>query len=38
MFSIVGRNSELSKLAEERLEDRIKKLNEKRVKYKLSEL
>jgi hypothetical protein len=38
MFSTVGRNSELTKLAEERLEDRIKVLNERRALYKLSEL
>lgn len=36
MFSTVGRNAELTKLAEERLEDRMKILNERRVLYKLS--
>jgi hypothetical protein len=36
MFSTVGRNAELTKLAEERLEDRLKVLNERRILYKLS--
>jgi len=38
VFSTVGRNVELTKLAEERLEDRGKVLDEKRKLYKLHEL
>lgn len=36
MFSTVGHNVELTKMAEERLEDRMKVLNERRTLYKLS--
>lgn len=38
MFSTVGRNAEMTKLAEERLEDRGKVLNERRLLYKLHQL
>jgi len=35
VFSLVGKNPDLTKFAEERLEDRTKILNERRKLYKL---